>query len=37
VEGSSEEQENMVIEEFQKGYIMHGRVIRPSLVKVSNS
>ena len=37
VEGSSEEQENMVIEEFQKGYIMHGRVIRPSLVKVSTS
>lgn len=37
VEGSSEEQENMVIEEFQKGYIMHGRVIRPSLVKVGNS
>ncbi|MEN6348522.1 MAG: nucleotide exchange factor GrpE [Syntrophomonas sp.] len=36
VEGSSGHPENTVIEEFQKGYIMHGRVIRPSLVKVSN-
>lgn len=36
VEGSSEHPENTVIEEFQKGYIMHGRVIVPSLVKVSN-
>lgn len=36
VEGSSEHPENTVIEEFQKGYIMHGRVIQPSLVKVSN-
>lgn len=36
VEGGSEHPENTVIEEFQKGYIMHGRVIRPSLVKVSN-
>lgn len=36
VEGSgNDEQENMVVGEFQKGYIMHGRVIRPSLVKVS--
>ncbi len=32
----SSEPENTVIEELQKGYIMHGRVVRPSLVKVSN-
>lgn len=32
----SSEPENTVLEEMQKGYIMHGRVIRPSLVKVSN-
>ncbi|HZJ85419.1 MAG TPA: nucleotide exchange factor GrpE [Syntrophomonadaceae bacterium] len=31
----SEEAENTILEEMQKGYIMHGRVIRPSLVKVS--
>lgn len=36
VEASSEHPENTVIEEMQKGYILHGRVIRPSLVKVSN-
>jgi len=35
VEDSSEHPENTVIEELQKGYLMHGRVIRPSLVKVS--
>ncbi|MDD2373199.1 MAG: nucleotide exchange factor GrpE [Syntrophomonadaceae bacterium] len=35
VEGSDEHSENTVIEEFQTGYILHGRVIRPSLVKVS--
>lgn len=33
---ASSEPENTVIEELQKGYIMYGRVIRPSLVKVSN-
>ncbi len=33
---ASEAPENTVIDELQKGYIMHGRVIRPSLVKVSN-
>lgn len=27
--------DNTVIEEFQKGYVMKGRLIRPSLVKVS--
>lgn len=36
VEASSDHPENTVIEELQKGYIMHGRVIRPSLVKVSS-
>ncbi len=35
VEESNEHSENTVIEEFQTGYILHGRVIRPSLVKVS--
>ena len=36
VEDSAEHPENTVMEELQKGYMMHGRVIRPSLVKVSN-
>jgi len=36
VESSTEHPENTVIEELQKGYILHGKVIRPSLVKVSN-
>ena len=27
--------ENMIIEEMQKGYSLHGRVIRPSMVIVS--
>lgn len=31
----NEAPENTVIEEFQKGFILHDRVIRPSLVKVS--
>ena len=35
VEESDEHSENTIIEEFQTGYILHGRVIRPSLVKVS--
>ncbi len=35
VEASAEHPDNTVIEELQKGYVMHGRVIRPSLVKVS--
>ena len=35
VEESNEDPENMVIEELQCGYTLHGRVIRPSLVKVS--
>ncbi|NQV91717.1 nucleotide exchange factor GrpE [Candidatus Woesearchaeota archaeon] len=32
---SSEEPENMVIEEFQKGYTLHGNVIRHARVKIS--
>lgn len=35
VESSEEYEDNMVIEELQKGYKMKGRVVRPSLVKVS--
>ncbi len=35
VEESQEHPENTVVEEMQKGYVLHGRVIRPSLVKVS--
>jgi len=35
VEESPEHEENTILEEMQKGYTMHGRVIRPSLVKVS--
>lgn len=35
VEESDEHPENTVIEELQIGYTLHGRVIRPSLVKVS--
>lgn len=35
VEENDQYEENTVIEELQKGYIMRGRVIRPSLVKVS--
>ena len=37
VEPSTEYEENTVIEEMQTGYIMKGRVIRPSLVKVSQA
>jgi molecular chaperone GrpE len=32
---SEEHPENVVVEEFQKGYILHDRVIRPSMVAVS--
>ncbi|MEQ8236049.1 MAG: nucleotide exchange factor GrpE [Syntrophomonadaceae bacterium] len=35
VEPNGEYPENTVIEQLQTGYIMHDRVIRPSLVKVS--
>ena len=33
VEDSSKE-EDTIVEELQKGYMAHGRVIRPSMVKV---
>jgi len=36
VQASDEHPENTVIEQFQTGYVMHDRVIRPSLVKVSS-
>lgn len=36
VEASDQHPENTVIEQFQTGYVMHDRVIRPSLVKVSS-
>lgn len=32
---STEHKNNMIIEEFQKGYYLHDRVIRPSLVSVA--
>ena len=32
---SEEHPENVVVEEFQKGYMLHDRVIRPSMVAVS--
>ncbi|NLW90501.1 MAG: nucleotide exchange factor GrpE [Syntrophomonadaceae bacterium] len=35
VEENPDLEENTILEELQKGYIMHGRIIRPSLVKVS--
>jgi len=34
-EQSDEHEDDTVIEEFQKGYKLHDRVIRPSMVKVS--
>lgn len=33
--GVSDDEEDRVIEEYQKGYKLHDRVIRPSMVKVS--
>lgn len=36
VEPSEQHPENTVIEQLQTGYILHDRVIRPSLVKVSS-
>jgi molecular chaperone GrpE len=32
-----EHPENTVVEELQRGYTMHGRVVRPSMVKVARS
>jgi molecular chaperone GrpE len=34
---SEEHPENVVVEELQKGYMLHDRVIRPSIVAVSRS
>lgn len=34
-EVSDEVEDETVLEQFQKGYIMHGRLIRPAIVKVS--
>lgn len=34
---SEEHPDNIIIEEFQKGYFYHERVIRPSMVKVSKN
>jgi molecular chaperone GrpE len=31
----TEEEDNIVAEVFQKGYIMHGKLLRPSMVKVT--
>jgi molecular chaperone GrpE len=36
LEESPEHPSNTVLEELQRGYTLHGRVLRPSLVKVSN-
>lgn len=36
LEESTEHPSNTVLEELQRGYMLHGRVLRPSLVKVSN-
>lgn len=37
MEESEEYQEDTVVEDFQKGYIMHDRIIRPSKVKVAKA
>jgi len=34
-EDSAEHEDDSIIAEFQKGYKLHDRVIRPSMVKVS--
>ena len=36
-EESDEQPENMVINEFQKGYLIHDRLLRPSMVVVSKT
>lgn len=33
-EAASPEQENRVVSEYQKGYMLHGRVLRPSMVVI---
>jgi len=32
---TSEMEDNMIVEELQKGYTLHGKVIRPSMVRVA--
>lgn len=34
-EEESDQEEDMILEEMQKGYIMNGKIIRPSKVKIS--
>jgi molecular chaperone GrpE len=34
-ESDTDQPENTVVEELQKGYLLGGRVLRPTLVKVS--
>ena len=34
---TSEKPEGVVVEEFETGYLLHGRVLRPSRVKVAKS
>ena len=36
-EGESEKEENIIIEEVQKGYALNGKVIRPARVKISKN
>ena len=33
----SEHPDNTVVDELQRGYMMHGRVLRPSMVRVATS
>jgi len=35
-EENSEKEKNTILKEYQKGYTMHGRLLRPSMVIVSN-
>ncbi len=34
---SAEHDENVVLEEIQKGYLLHGRLVRPSIVVISKT
>ena len=34
---TDDQEENTVVEEFQKGYLLHNRVLRPALVSVAKS
>jgi molecular chaperone GrpE len=37
VEDSDEHPDQTVLAEFQKGYLLNGRLVRPAIVKVSNA